>query len=312
MTAVLAISAAVYLFLPRACQDKTELVEISRPLMGTLFTVKVYSDSPDQAREAIEKSFAAANRLQKILSAHDAESELSSLNDAPYGVPFHVSGELSRALALSLDYAEKSGGAFDPTLGPCIRLWKKSRSRLELPSREELDKARAASGYGKLVLSSQTAVKSVPGMRLDLGGIGKGIAADGMAVRLVQEGFPVFCISTTSDVLAGDPPPGRDGWHVAFDTGEHRREKQSVILSRAALSTSGDRHQSFTIGGTLYSHIINPKTGLGLTSPDNNSAVTIMSPTAAEADALATACRVLSPLESKKLLTRFPGSKKIH
>lgn len=285
------------------------LVEKEQHLMGTLFTVKVYANTQDQGGQAIELAFDRARKWQGILSAHDAQSELSALNDAPDGTAFEASDELANALSQAWRYAHVSQGTFDPTFGPCIRLWKRAFSRRELPSLEALSAARDSSGYAKLVIDGNRITKTVPGMRIDLGGIGKGFAADRMADVLRGKGITIFCISTTSDVLAGDPPPGRHAWKVARPAQGGQSETVIQELANAAVSTSGDDHQSITIKGTTYSHIVNPETGMGLT--DGPKSVTIQAKTATEADALATICRVLTPANALTILEQFPGSRMV-
>lgn len=159
--------------------------------MGTVFTVRAYPGHGMDAAEtekACMEALACAVRWEKVMSAMDAESGLARLNAAGNGVSVPVSPELERALLLALDYARLTKGSFDPTLGPCIRLWKKSRRRGALPSSGELECALRASGWEKLRVGKGTAVKTVPGMRVDLGGIGKGFAVDRMAEMLREGG----------------------------------------------------------------------------------------------------------------------------
>lgn len=131
------------------------------------------------------------------------------------GVSVPVSLELEKALLLALDYARLTKGAFDPTLGPCIRLWKKSRRHGVLPSGGELERARRASGWEKLYVGKGAAVKTVPGMRVDLGGMGKGFAVDRMAEILRKRGIRSFFIDSTSDVMGRRPPTGGAGMAAA-------------------------------------------------------------------------------------------------
>lgn len=194
----------------------------SGAVMGTVFTVRAYPGSGMDAEDAERicgEALACAVHWEKVMSAMDAESGLTRLNAAEYGISVPVSPELERVLLLSLNYARLTNGAFDPTLGPCIRLWKKSRRLGVLPSDEERECALRACGWEKLSVRKGMAVKAVSGMRLDLGGMGKGFAVDRMAEMLKTRGICSFFIDSTSDVLAGAPPPGESGWRLQVDTG---------------------------------------------------------------------------------------------
>ena len=245
---------------------------------------------------------ACAAHWEKVMSAMDAESGLARLNAAEYGISVPVSPELERVLLLALDYARLTNGAFDPTLGPCIRLWKKSRRLGILPSGEERECALRACGWEKLSVRKGMAVKAVSGMRLDLGGMGKGFAVDRMAEMLKTRGVCSFFIDSTSDVLAGAPPPGEPGWRLRVDTGNGQGEV--LLLSHAAVSTSGSARQMVKIGGKAYSHVLDPRSGLGVTE---GRQVSVRASSAALADALATAGCVMREEEFRSLAAGLPG-----
>ena len=166
-------------------------VTVRGSVMGTVFTVRAYPGSGMDAEDAERicgEALACAVHWEKVMSAMDAESGLTRLNAAEYGISVPVSPELERVLLLSLNYARLTNGAFDPTLGPCIRLWKKSRRLGVLPSDAERECALRACGWEKLSVRKGMAVKAVSGMRLDLGGMGKGFAVDRMAEMLKTRG----------------------------------------------------------------------------------------------------------------------------
>lgn len=263
----------------------------SRPAAGTLFMVRCWSDEPEpEVARKVRRAFDVAQRWEMILSDRDARSELSQLNDAPCGVAVAITPELEAALRLSLALARKTNGGFDPTLGPLVRLWRRSAATGRAPRAGEMECARAASGWRKLAVTPGFATKTVPGMRIDLGGIGKGIMLDRMAEKLRDQGLTCYLLSDTSDSLAGDPPPGRAGW--ACRVGDTQ-----VELCREALSTSGGQFQHARIEGRESTHIIDPETGKGrpLAPP-----AFIRAATAAEADALATAAYAKGSGEEKQ------------
>lgn len=272
--------------------------------MGTVFTVRAYPGKGMEAAEtekACTEALACAVHWEKVMSAIDAESSLAAFNAAESGVVVPLSVEMQQVLLLALQYARLTNGAFDLTLGPCIRLWKKSRRSGVLPSSEELERARRASGWEKLCVGKRGALKKAPGMRVDLGGIGKGFAVDRMAEVLREKGVLSFFIDSTSDVLAGAPPPGERGWRLRVDTGHGTGV--TLLLSHAAVSTSGNARQMVKIGGVEYSHVLDPHTGLGVT---DGRQVSVQAPCAALADALATAACVMREEDFRSLAACLP------
>jgi len=262
-----------------------------RPLMGTLFKITSHTADHPLFKIASSEAFAAAEKINSVASDYIADSELLSFSKLSHGKPHPVSETLFPLLLQARHFAEETEGRFDPTLGPLTKLWRESRRRQSLPGPDVLAAALAASGYGKLFLDgkARTLVFSVPGMRLDLGGIAKGQAADAMLEVFRKHGLTRTSITCGGDVRVGDPPPGKDHWSISVrTTGE---PKQPLKLVNSAVSTSGDLHQFVEIEGTRFSHIIDPETGLGLTEP--RTAIIIAS-NAAESDALATAACVRS------------------
>ena len=136
---------------PLSCAHSPDgRVTVRGAVMGTVFTVRAYPGSGMDAEEAEKicgEALACAVHWEKVMSAMDAESGLARLNAAEYGISVPVSPELERVLLLALNYARLTNGAFDPTLGPCIRLWKKSRRLGVLPSDEEREGALRACGW---------------------------------------------------------------------------------------------------------------------------------------------------------------------
>lgn len=280
-------------------------VKVRGAAMGTVFTVRAYPGKgmgAEETEQACAEALACAVHWEKVMSAMDAESSLAAFNAAENGVVVPVSVELKEVLLLALHYARLTNGSFDLTLGPCIRLWKKSRRRGSLPAPEELERARRASGWEKLCVGKSGALKKVPGMRMDLGGIGKGFAVDRMGELLKKKGVFSFFIDSTSDVLAGAPPPGEKGWRLRVDAGHG--EGTTLLLSHAAVSTSGNAHQMVEIGGVKYSHVLDPHTGLGVTE---GRQVSVKAPCAALADALATAACVMREEVFRSLAEGVPG-----
>ncbi len=275
-------------------------------IMGTLFTVQAYPGAgmDDAATQAVCLDVLKyAHEWEKTLSAKDAEAELFKLNAAPHGAETPISPELREALVMALDCARLTDGAFDPTLGACVRLWKKSLRTGKLPDVNTLNRALNGSGWQNLQLTERGVIKTVEGMRIDLGGIGKGFTVGKMAEKLKKAGIKSFCIDTTSDVCVGAPPPGKEGWSIKVNRGD---SFEKLLVTHACISTSGDSRQFAQIGGVRYSHVLNPKTGLGVTE---RWQLSVMAQDAALADALATAGCVLGKQAFEKMAGKIKGVK---
>jgi thiamine biosynthesis lipoprotein len=260
-----------------------------RPLMGTRFSIICHGADEAAAKVAAEEAFAVGEGVNAVASDYLPDSELMRLPAG--GGAVVVSPLLAELLDVSRELAERGDGAFDPTLGPLSRLWRESRRSGTLPDAGKLAEARAASGWQALQVDAKARTVRLmkPGMQLDLGGIAKGFAADRMFEVMKKRGFASTCIAAGGDVRLGDPPPGKTGWKVGLKSFDPATPEEVVELSNCAVSTSGDLHQFVEIGGKRYSHIVDPRTGLGLTE---RIAVSVIAPTATLSDALATACCV--------------------
>ncbi|MEW6306582.1 MAG: FAD:protein FMN transferase [Verrucomicrobiota bacterium] len=277
--------------------------EFSEPHMGTLFTITFYAKQESVAREAARAAFARVGELNLILSDYDAESELVRLFESEHGKPVAVSAELFRVLTHAQALAEETDGAFDVTLGPLTRLWRKARRTKTLPDAAAIAEAKAAVGWQKLELDARLRAVTlrVPNMKLDLGGIAKGFAADEALAVLRRHGIKRALVAASGDLAIGDAPPGRDGWNVGIAPLDAASGKitDALVLKNCGVSTSGDTEQSIDINGVRYSHIVNPATGLGLTE---RIGVTVIARDATTTDALATAVSVVGAGRGMKLV----------
>jgi thiamine biosynthesis lipoprotein len=285
--------------------EPLERHEYSRTLMGTEARVVLYAPAERTAREAAEAAFERMSRLEDVMSDWRETSELSALGRAAGSASRPVSRDLFAVLVGARALAEASGGAFDPTVGPVVLLWREARRTGKPPAADRIDSARHLVGWRELELNPgppPTARLARDGMRLDLGGIGKGFAAQEAVELLRARGLPRALVSLAGDVVCGDPPPGRDGWDVAIGAGG-----ETVPLARAAISTSGDAEQFVEIGGVRHSHVVDPRTGLALTG---SSWVTVTAPDGAVADALSTAASVLGDeAAARALVAKFGGAR---
>ncbi|HEX9046305.1 MAG TPA: FAD:protein FMN transferase [Verrucomicrobiae bacterium] len=268
--------------------------QFTSPHMGTLFTITLYAPDKTVAAIASQKAFQRIADLEDVMSDYEADSELMRLCDAPYGKPVKVSSDLFNILAISQNISARSDGAFDVTVGPFVRMWRLARRHKVLPTPEQIATARVSVGWQKLQLDArtQTVTLLAPDMKLDLGGIGKGYAADQAMHVLNQFGIRRAVVAASGDIAVGDPPPGKRGWEVGIEAFESRSNEVSrtLLLHNAGISTSGASEQFVEINGVRYSHIVNPATGLGMT---NRIQDTVIGPDATTTDSLDTTINVL-------------------
>ena len=309
MTAAALCLTAVLLATPPTAASQPGRYEFMQIQMGMPFTITLYSADEALANKAARAAHARVKELNAILSDYDPDSELMRLcRSSGPGKPVKVSPELFFVLQKSLAFSQQSDGAFDVTVGPIVDLWRRARRKRELPDPDQLAAALEKVGHEKIRLNEKdrTVELLVPGMRLDLGGIAKGYAAD-EALRVLREhGITVALIAAAGDITAGDPPPGRDAWRVGIAPfGEPGgKPARFVNLKNAAISTSGDAFQFVELAGTRYSHIVDPMTGLGLTT---RSSATVIAANGITADALASAVSVLGPERGMELIERTKG-----
>ena len=294
---------------PRHTED-LQRYEFSEPQMGLPFRIVVYARDKPTAEAAARAAFNRIKQLNDILSDYEDDSELSRLSrTAGSGQALKVSEELWLVLKRAQKLAEQTDGAFDVTVGPVVSLWRKARREKKLPEAARLAQALQAVGHKKLRLDSRrhTVQLLAPHMRLDLGAIAKGYAADEALKVLRRRGITRALVAGGGDMAVGDPPPGRRGWRIEIaplDT-TNAPPARFVLLANAGLATSGDVFQHVEIGGKRYSHIVDPRTGIGLT---DHSLVTVIAPDAITADSLATAVSVLGPERGKKLIENTKGA----
>jgi thiamine biosynthesis lipoprotein len=276
--------------------------EYTRPEMGTPFRIVLYAVDKPSADAAANAAFARIKQLNDILSDYDTDSELSRLSQtAGGGKAVKVGDDLWHVLECSQQVARETGGAFDITCGPVVSLWRKARREGKLPDTEKLDEARRAVGYDKLRLNARihTAELLVPYMRLDLGAIAKGYAVDEAMQILRSRGIRSALVSGGGDLAVSDAPPGTNGWRIELAPLDEANAPpmEFVVLKNAALATSGDVFQHVKIDETRYSHIVDPRTGVGLT---DHGLVVVIAGDCMTADALSTSVSVLGPEKGLK------------
>jgi len=306
--AVLSVTVATGCRPPAAGVRVTE----TRRFMGVPWTITVHAADASAGRAAIAAVFAEVDRLERILSDYDPASELSRLSAAaPTAAPVPVSGDLWRVLERAVALRDRTDGGFDPAVGRLTTLWRQVRRSERLPVPEKLVAAVDTVGPAALVLvpDSQAVLLPKAGTRLDLGGIGMGYAADRAIEAITASGVEAAMVDASGDVAVSGPPPGTPGWRIAVaplgrGAPQPAALPQPLVLAHSAVTTSGDAFQAVEIEGRRYSHIVDPRTGLGVEGP---ASVTVIAPDCMTADSLATAASVLGPEKGLALVAATPG-----
>lgn len=281
--------------------------------MGTLFRLTLCEADPDLADRAAAAAFATVDRIEEVATDYSAASEARRLPAASDGDWVEVSPELGLVLRASNRLVPLSEGAFDPTVGELTRHWRRALRRRRWPESSTWEQASRAVGWAEHVRYEEVGGAprcrvEDPQLRLDFGGVAKGVAVDQALSAVEAHGIHSALMEGGGDLRALDPPPGADGWRVeVLPFGEKSPRRLRFLLARAAIATSGDVYRSGALGGEplvglegagsgvgamQYGHVIDPRSALPLPSP---RASVMTASTAADADALATARLVLGP-----------------
>jgi len=274
--------------------------------MGVQVNIRLYAADRSLAERACASAFERIAQVEAIMSDYRADSELMRLCARAGGPPVPVSEELFFVLKRAQELSRRTEGAFDVTVGPFVQLWRRARRTGQFPTEAELAEARARVGYEKIVLNeaNRTVQLLTPGMRLDLGGIAKGYALD-CALKVLQEhGIRHALLEAGGDIVAGLAPPGTAGWRV--EVANAAPERRWVYLALGAISSSGDTEQYVEYQGKRYSHIVDPRTGWGLTS---RVAATVIARDGITSDSLATALCALGEARGRQFIRSVPGAR---
>lgn len=282
------------LLLLAAHAEEVQRFEAVEPHMGTLVSIRVYAANSVLAQRALERAFSRVRDLDAALSDYKEDSEVSRLAS---GKPVAVGADLLAILTLAEQVSKDTDGAFDVSIGALTQLWREARKTPRLPTDDELGEALGRSGYQHVQVNgrARTVLLGKAGMKLDLGGIAKGYAADAALEELRRFGLRRALVAVSGDLAIGDAPPGRDGWRVEIAGG------RVLELKDSGVSTSGDASQHWEIGGRRYSHIVDPRTGKPL---ESEREVTVVSDRCAISDAFATAIGVTGVTYETRLARR--------
>lgn len=288
--------------------SRLKLFEYRQLLMDTDVSLQVYARSFGEAGRVKDEIFDEMRRLEQLLSYTDVTSDVTKINRAAGRSPVQVSPETAAVIQKALDYAGLSEGAFDPTVAPLLEIWGFQGDHYRVPTSAEIETAVSLIGY--TLLEADTAAGEIllprPGMALDLGGIAKGYIVDRGLDLLSRAGIGHALINAGGDIGILGPKPDGSAWRIGV---KHPRRESDLIAviswsQKGAVVTSGDYERFFEEDGVRYHHILDPRTGCPARTL---LSVTVVAPTAVEADALSTALFVLGPQRGLALVESLPG-----
>ena len=265
-----------------------------RMMMGTYAQISITEEDPAKARGFFNAAFEKMEKVNTLMNDRDPDSEISQLSETAWKEPVPVSRELFDVLNASLNYSRLSDGAFDITVGPEVRLWRRMKETGQKPTSEQLTQARERVGYQKLILNEddQSVRMEREGMYLDVGAIAKGYAVDLAVQVLIDAGVSAGMVDLGGNIRCfGVLPEYPDGWLIGVqDPMQDGKLLTRIVLRNRAVATSGGYRRYAEIDGKKQSHILNPSSGV---SVGQLASVTIIAPTGMEADALSTAVSVM-------------------
>ncbi len=296
-----AIAGCLLIFiLLAACADRrpTEY-RLSGPTMGTTFNITVVTESGFDQEKLKDEIHAALEDVNRHMSTYRQDAELATFNRAPSTDWIPVSRRLCGAIEGALQLGALSDGAFDITVGPLVDLWGfgPQESISTPPTDEAIDEARSRTGRDKLETDCERPAirKHHAGLRADLSGYAKGLAADEIAALLDANELSDYLVEIGGDLRSRGRNASGNKWRIAIETPEPggRNVKRIIHISGPGVATSGDYRNFFEHDGRRYSHTIDPRTGRPVTH--DLASVTVLADSAAFADAMATALLVLGP-----------------
>lgn len=313
----------------------------SEPHLGTHVSFTVYAPQSGIANRAAEAAFVEVRRLDAVFSSYRSDSELAKLHQTHWTNQeaertYRISRDFAFVLSRALELSRNSNGAFDATVGPYARVWKRAIRRNTLPERSSLEKVASHVGHQLVVVADAPATVDAsdallpgeqpsaelptsqvnllhPKVRLDFSAIAKGYIADRALATFRKHGLRQVLVDAGGDLAIGDPPPDKPGWTVSVETGRKQSSVDetpanlAVCVRNCGIATSGDAFQRIASNGQRYSHIIDPRTGDSVT---HGLSVTVLAADALTADALASACSVAGREggASQQILAKYPNS----
>jgi thiamine biosynthesis lipoprotein len=273
-----------------------ERLETSRPMLGTWMRVVVRGVDPSRAERAIANAFAAVRTVDEQMSVHRADSQLSRANAAAGHAAVGVDPAVLEVVARACDNARRSGGIYDPTVLPLMRLYGfYGEPRTSPPDAREVDRVLARMGWRDVHIDRAAGTLALlrPGAGLDLGSIGKGWAVDRAVDALRAEGVRDGLVDLGGNVYGlGTPGDGAEGWSVGAFHPVTARLDHVFVLHDTAVATSGNSEQTRTLGPIRIGHLFDARRG----RPANGHlSATVHAQSGVEADGRSTTAFLVGP-----------------
>lgn len=319
---------ALFILLASSCAAGIKEYARTEVVLGTVCRIRILTEKTELESEGIlDSAFTELERLESVFSANCRDgdtSELEKVNRLAGIAPLRVSDELYELVKTALFFAEKTDGAFNPAIGPLVKLWNigfteaaliqtddnpADKKKLLVPEPEKINSILPLLDYRDIILKDNTVFLRKKGMRLDLGGIAKGYAADKTAALLIEAGIKNALIDLGGNILTIGKNPAGENWKIGIKnpiigkTGS----VMTVALTDTSLVASGNYERYFEQDGILYHHILDWRTGYPAKTDVN--AVSVICKDSVFADALSTACFVLGSKNGKALLHSLPEIK---
>jgi thiamine biosynthesis lipoprotein len=306
---LLAGSLGLTLYLRRPVEYRSDQF-----LMDTLVSIRVYGRDAENLRKAVSEAYAEMHRIADLTdrfpaagSAAHAASDVCRINDMAGVKPVRVDTDVFAMLELARSYHDRTGGAFDVTIGPVMDLWGFGGKHPHVPGAGNIKASLALMDNARLILNreARTAFLAKAGMSVDLGAVAKGYATEKAVQVLKSKGIEKALIDAGGNIRVLGKNAGNDSWRVGIKNPWKSGDILAVLsLEDAAAVTSGDYYRYFESGGKRYHHILNPGTGYPATE---NTSVTVVARDAGIADILSTALFVLKPEKVLEIARNLEG-----
>ncbi|NAS30227.1 FAD:protein FMN transferase [Flavobacteriaceae bacterium R38] len=275
-------------------------------LMGSRFDITVVAKDAIQGNQYISTAIQEINRIEKLISSWDKNSETTAINKSAGVKPVKVSKELFSLIERAIGISKLTDGAFDISYASMDKIWKFDGSMVTMPSEYDIKSSVSKVGHHNILLDkeNQTVFLKLPGMKIGFGAIGKGYAADMAKTLLIKKGVTAGIINASGDMNTwGNQPNGKE-WKVAITNPLKKNNAFALLpVHNQAVVTSGNYEKYVTFNGKRFSHIIDPRTGYpssGIIS------VTVFAPKAELADALATSVFVMGKEVGLNRINQLP------
>jgi FAD:protein FMN transferase len=275
-----------------------QLITVQRPLMGTVWNIEVVDHGrTDQARAAIDKAYAELERIDRLMSEWKPESPISQVNAAAGKHAVEVPAELRELLERSIRFSQITEGTFDVTWRGMGNIWHFDDA-FKVPTRAEVEAGKKKVNYRAIEIKGNS-IYLPQGINIGLGGIAKGYAVDRAAQVLARAGFTDSLVDGGGDVMLSGTRFG-EPWTLGIQDPRkpHGEIIGTMLVSNAALVTSGDYERFRIVDGVRYHHIIDPRTGYPAAA---SISVSVLSRTAEEGVVLAKGVFILGPERGMEL-----------